>query len=130
MDDVVNAAELGTVVHDSLEAIYNQKLNVALTLDDLKAYKKQVPSQVMNEFRKLGNEKFLNQAQNKIRIKVAEEFVQNMIDLDIRTVKTEGELTIIENEKSCEVEIHIQGIDHPIKLKGFIDRVGYRVVVY
>ncbi len=135
MDDVVNAAELGTVVHDSLEVIYNQKLNEPLTLDDLKAYKKQVPSQVMKEFRNLGNEKFLNQAQNKIRIKVAEEFVQNMIDLDIRTLKTEGELTIIENEKSCEIEISVPGIDYPIKLKGFIDRVDkvgdvYRIIDY
>lgn len=135
LDEVVNAAELGTVVHDSLEAIYNQKKNEPLNVSDLQAYKKQVPNQILQEFRKLGNERFLTQAQNKIRIKVAEEFVINMIDLDIRTVNTEGEITIIENEKACEVEITIPGIENPVKLSGFIDRLDkvgdtYRIIDY
>lgn len=134
-DEVVSYAELGTVVHDSLEWIYNQKLNTPLTLQDLLEYKKQVSSRVIIEFKKLGSDKFLSQAQNKIRIKVAEEFVQNMIDLDIRTLKTEGEITIIQNEKLCEVELSIQGIDHPVKLMGYIDRIDrigdtYRIIDY
>lgn len=134
-DEVVSYAELGTVVHDSLEAIYNQKLKQPLSLEDLKGYKTQVTKQVMFEFRKLGNEKFLSQAQNKIRIKVAEEFVQNMIDLDIKTLKTHEQLIIIENEKSCEVDLNIPGLEVPIKLIGFIDRIDkvgstYRIIDY
>jgi len=134
-DEVVSYAELGTVVHDSLEAIYNQKLNQPLGIDDLLKYKKQVSTQVIKEFRKLGHDTFLNQAQNKIRIKVANEFVQNMIDLDIKTVKAQGELIIIENEKSCEVSLSIPGISVPVKLIGYIDRLDkvgdtYRIIDY
>lgn len=134
-DEVVSYAELGTVVHDSLETIYNQKLNQPLQLKDLLAYKKQVSDQVMYEFRKLGHDKFLSQAQNKIRIKVAEEFVQNMIDLDIKTLNKAKEFIIIENEKSCEVTLHIPGIKEAVKLIGFIDRIDkvddtYRIVDY
>lgn len=134
-DDKINHAELGTAVHNTLEIIYNKHINKPLTLTILQSYKKMIPTILKKEFQSFGSAQFLNQAQNKIRYKVAYEFVKNMINLDIKTLKREGELIIIENEKECRVKLEVPGIETPIQLTGFIDRIDkindlYRIVDY
>lgn len=122
-EEVINHAELGTAVHDSLEALYNQNKGVPLTREILIGYKKQAKSQILTEFKKLGNPKFLSQAQNKIRLKVGQEFIENMIQLDMNEVANGHTLEIIENEKECSIELIIPGIVQPIRIMGFIDRI-------
>ncbi|MGB0869568.1 MAG: PD-(D/E)XK nuclease family protein [Flavobacteriales bacterium] len=134
-EDKINHAELGTAVHNVLETLYNQNLNTPLTTKILSEYKKQIPELLKQEFSQLGSPQFLNQAQNKIRHKVSDSFLNNMIDLDVKTLKKEGELMILENEKKCTVYLEVPGLDKPVKLDGFIDRIDkvndtYRIVDY
>ncbi|MCT4664350.1 MAG: PD-(D/E)XK nuclease family protein [Flavobacteriales bacterium] len=115
--------ELGTVIHNSLERLYNQNIGVPLSEEILKSYLKQSSTFLREEFEKLGNGVYLDQAQNRLQIQVAKRFVDRVIYTDLEVVQQGNELLIIANEMKLEIEKKFEKIPFPVKLKGYIDRV-------
>tara|TARA_R110002096_G_scaffold435882_1_gene664014 strand:- start:8971 stop:11802 length:2832 start_codon:yes stop_codon:yes gene_type:complete len=116
---------LGTIVHDSLELLYQPFIGQILDEKSLKQAKSLVASTVENQF--IVEIKSKPQFGNKhLSYEVACKMVQSLIDSDLKLIKAGNELQIIALEESLEAEIELNlaaAINFPIKLRGKIDRI-------
>lgn len=112
----------GTIVHDTLEALYTPLIGVYLTVDLLNGLRKNIHSIVLHNFEKTFKEGNISTGKNYISFHVILKYIQTFIDAEIESLSNH-KIKIIGLEQSLEVPIQIKGLDFPIRLKGKLDRI-------
>ena len=139
VSDTMDAAMLGTVIHESLKNFYQPFINKVLNPEELKINLKNTDQYIAQAFKthyNQGNTKF---GKNLLIVHVAKELFRNFVQYEINglinigELKNEKTITSLEEKFVSVLTIDINGETKDIKLKGFIDRTqtvnGYTEVI-
>lgn len=122
VEETVAYSTMGTIVHDTLENLYNE-CNALLDIDSLKRIKKTADSELEKQFKK----SFLNgdytQGFNLIIYNVAKQFVHRTIAYDLELLESGNTIEIIEMEKRLSAELFIPSINKKVNIYGLADRI-------
>ncbi len=122
VEETLAANTFGTIVHDSLEALYTpligQFLSKAL-LDDLR---KHIAPLVLQNFEKTYRKGNISTGKNFISYHVILKYINTFIDAEVESIK-HHKVKIIALEQNLEVPIHIPTLEFQVRLKGKLDRI-------
>lgn len=123
VEETVAANTMGTVVHDSLEALYLPFIGKHLEIDDIKKMNSQVDTKISEFFKKAYADGDMSKGKNLIIYEIAKRYVQNFLKLEIEDLKQGNTIKIIALEECAEIPLNIPELDFEVKLKGTVDRV-------
>jgi hypothetical protein len=123
VEETVAANTLGTVVHNTLEDFYKPLINQNLTVDIIKALKKQINAKVTFHFKNEFKEGDITKGKNLIIYEIAKRYVSNFLDLEIKDLEAGNTIKIIAIESNNNVLIDIPELNFPVMLTGKVDRV-------
>ena len=123
VEENIAANTLGSVIHNSLEDFYKPLESSVLTVEHLKAFKSQTKNMVTKHFEILYNKGGFSSGKNLIIFEIAQRYISNFLNQEIESVKSGNEIKILTIEADETIEIKIEGLDFPIRLKGKVDRV-------
>lgn len=123
VEENIAANTLGSVIHNSLEDFYKPIEGSVLTLEHLKTFKSQVKAMVTKHFETLYNKGGFSNGKNLIIFEIAQRYITNFLNQEIESIKQGNEIKILSIEADEYIDIKIDGLDFPIKLKGKVDRV-------
>ncbi|MFK7832409.1 MAG: PD-(D/E)XK nuclease family protein [Winogradskyella sp.] len=125
-DDVeenIAANTLGSVIHNALEEFYKPLEGSILTEVHLESFKRDITKMVTKHFEALYNKGGFSNGKNLIIFEIAQRYISNFINLELESVKSGNEIEIISIETDSAIDIKIDGLNFPIKLKGKVDRI-------
>ncbi|WP_299487231.1 PD-(D/E)XK nuclease family protein [uncultured Allomuricauda sp.] len=122
VEENIAANTFGTIIHDSLEQLYNPYLGQFLTVERLSETIQSVPKVVRQHFKKLLPGANLEKGKFLLVFNVLVKYLEKFIELE-KGMLSRHQIRILELEKKHSIELHIKGLPYPIKLKGTIDRV-------
>ncbi|MDN3491455.1 PD-(D/E)XK nuclease family protein [Winogradskyella bathintestinalis] len=123
VEENIAANTLGSVIHNSLEDFYKPLENQILTIEHLKTFKNQIQDMVTKHFEKLYNKGGFSSGKNLIIFEIAQRYISNFINQEIKSIRQGNEIKILSIEADKTIDIKIDGLDFPIKLKGKVDRI-------
>ncbi len=123
VEENIAANTLGSVIHNTLEDFYKSIEGLFLTLDHLKVFKTQIKTTVTKHFKDLYKDGDFTKGKNLIIFEIAQRYISNFITTEIESIKAGNQIKIIAIETDETIEIKIEGLGFPIKLKGKVDRI-------
>jgi len=123
VEETVAANTLGTIVHESLEALYSPFLNKQLTTESLKSIKANIEEEVNKKFIKHFKGGVYTKGKNLLIFEVAKRYISNFIAFEIRCIEAGDTIKLISLEKDLRVPLPIPQLDFPVYLGGSVDRV-------
>lgn len=124
VEETIAANTLGTVVHNTLEALYLPLINQLLTPINVEALKPKIDTYVTNYFKEEYKEGDMTKGKNLIVFEIAKRYVLNFLNIEIENLKKGDTIKIIALEAKVDnVNIKIDDLDFPIQLKGTVDRI-------
>ena len=123
-EENVAANTLGTVVHNTLEALYLPLMGRILTVDDIKNLIPKIEKYITKFFKDEYKEGDITKGKNLIVFEIAKRYVLNFLNYEIDAIKSGNEIKIIALEEKIEgIKINIEGLNFDIDLKGTVDRI-------
>ena len=117
----IQSDTFGSIVHGVLEKLYKTHTGKLIDSKKLKIDLQQnLESLLLQEFRKNHDSHDLKYGRNLLVYNVAKQYVERFVLNDIRMLDKEP-LVLAGTEKAVSATIDVNG--HPVKLKGFIDRI-------
>ncbi|GGW57827.1 PD-(D/E)XK nuclease superfamily protein [Winogradskyella epiphytica] len=123
VEENIAANTLGSVIHNSLEDFYKPLEGAFLTIEHLQGFKSQIKPMVTKHFEDLYNKGGFSKGKNLIIFEIAQRYILNFLNLEIQSLKEGNEIKILSIEADEAIEIKIEELDFPIKIKGKVDRV-------
>lgn len=122
VEETVAHNTFGTIVHDSLELLYTPFVGDILTEEKLKGAKTKVKTIVKQQFQKTYLDGDISRGKNLIAFNVVVRYIENFLDMEIAECK-KHEIKIIALEQKLNMNLDIPEVNHPIHLKGKLDRI-------
>ncbi|WP_336127434.1 PD-(D/E)XK nuclease family protein [Mesoflavibacter sp. CH_XMU1422-2] len=123
-EENVAANTLGTVVHNTLEALYLPLMGRILTVDDIKNLIPKIEKYITKFFKDEYKEGDITKGKNLIVFEIAKRYVLNFLNFEIDAIKSGNEIKIIALEEKIEgIKINIESLNFDIHLKGTVDRI-------
>lgn len=122
VEESVAANTFGTILHDTLEELYQPLLNSYLTEANLEALKPKISDTVKKHFGKSYPQGDISRGKNLIAFNVIVRYIQNFIILEIEASK-KHQIHILGLEEKLSVALAIPGIPFQVVLKGKLDRI-------
>ena len=125
VEETVAANTLGTVIHDTLEKLYQKEKGTTYFLDEIKmkymleSYQEEVISQFKEEY----GETSLESGKNLIIVEVAKRYVHNFLKNEHTAIKNKNRIEILDLEREMRARVDIPERDFPIYLNGKADRI-------
>ena len=123
VEEIAGYNTLGNVVHEVLEELYKPFVGKFITDEDISKMLPQVDSLTKEKFRKLYINGDVEHGKNLLISKVAEEFVNNFLNTEIKLLEKGHQLKIVGLEKQMTADVYVEELDKTVKIFGFIDRV-------
>jgi hypothetical protein len=122
VEETVAANTFGTIVHDSLEALYTPFIGSTLSKEGLMKAKSKVKQVVALNFAKSMMGGDMEKGKNLLAFNVLVRYVENFIDVEIGQVERH-DITILGLEQKLKISLDIPGIPFSVALKGKLDRI-------
>jgi hypothetical protein len=122
VEETVAANTFGTIVHDSLEALYTPFIGSLLSKEGLMKAKSEVKEVVALNFAKSMMGGDMEKGKNLLAYNVLVRYVENFIDGEIGEVEGHN-IKILGLEQKLKMTLDIPGIPFPVALKGKLDRI-------
>jgi CRISPR/Cas system-associated exonuclease Cas4 (RecB family) len=121
----IDAAKLGTAIHDTLEELYTPFVGRTLTESELKEQKKFVSEKLVAKFKEQLKTTEDLSGEDLLAFEVAKVYIERVIQYDLERIKAGEVITILGLEKklSREVPVQINGGEISVNLKGDADRI-------
>jgi len=140
-DDTIDAAHLGTIIHDVLENIYIPLIGKELITKDISIEDANIEMLLENSFRKNLENIDTTIGKNLLLKKIAFKFIQNFLKEEIKSIEKNKEphqkLSLLHTEKKLELPIEMETTNGPlcVNLTGKVDRIDkvgntYRIIDY
>lgn len=123
VEENIAANTLGSVIHNTLEDFYKPLEGVLLTIEHLESFKGLINKTVTKHFEDLYVKGEFSKGKNLIIFEIAQRYISNFIDSEIKDIKLGNEIKILKIEADETLEIDIEELDFPIKLTGKVDRI-------
>ncbi len=122
VEESLAANTFGTIVHDTLEDLYQPFVGEFLKKEALEALLPKIEGTVKHNFAKTYADGDITRGKNLIAYTVILRYIENFIKLELKEIKHQ-KIKIVSLEQMLNVELEIPGIPHEIRLKGKLDRV-------
>jgi hypothetical protein len=122
VEETIAANTFGTIVHDSLEELYQPLINKILTLENTSNLTARIPEAVKTHFNKNLPGVDILKGKFLLVYNVVLKYLQNFIAQEIEQLENH-QIKILGLEERFIVQLNIPELDFPIKLKGTLDRV-------
>ena len=121
----MDAAKLGTAIHDALEELYTPFIGRALVESELKDKKEAVKPVLLYNFKKQLKTKEDLSGPDLLTFEVATTYVNRVIDHDLRAIKSGQVITVVklEDELRRSFILRVDSETIPIVIKGKADRI-------
>ncbi|WAC00922.1 PD-(D/E)XK nuclease family protein [Lacinutrix neustonica] len=123
VEETVAANTMGTVIHDTLEALYQPFLGQYLTLDGLKILKKKIEKTILHFFNSIYKDGDMTTGRNLIIFEIAKRYVLNFINLEIAELEQGNTIKIVALETKSTVCLDIPELNFEVNMNGTVDRV-------
>lgn len=123
VEETVAANTMGTVVHNTLESLYTPYINVALSIDDIKAMIPKIHKTITHYFNEEYRDGDLTKGKNLIVFEIAKRYVLNFLNVEIEDLKKGNTITILALESENKMILPIPELNFEVSLKGSVDRV-------
>jgi hypothetical protein len=123
VEETVAANTFGTIVHDALENLYQPFIGKFITVNDIKQLKKNIQKEITKQFDKHYSLKAISSGKNYLSFEIAKQFVLNFLNFEISELNENKAIKILALEKKLELNIQIDGLSFPVKIKGKADRI-------
>lgn len=122
VEESIAANTLGTVIHQTLEQLYQPFLQKILVADELKKRKKDLDAILLASFKEVYKDGNIKSGINYLAMQVAKRYIERFLDLEIEQV-TKNQIELLYLEKSFKVEVPLTSVNYPVFIGGNVDRV-------
>jgi ATP-dependent helicase/nuclease subunit B len=123
IEETIAANTLGTIVHDSLQHLYEPFLNTVLTSEILKLLLSKADDMVTHQFSKTFKEGNIKSGKNHIIFEVSKRYVHNFLEQELLQIEGNNKIIISHIENKLEASLTIPELDFPVKIRGMVDRI-------
>jgi ATP-dependent helicase/nuclease subunit B len=123
IEETVAANTLGTIVHNTLEALYATYTNKILSAETINILQQKVDVQVAIEFKNTFKEGNIESGKNKIIFEIAKRYVYNFLKMELHEIQQGNEIIIKSLENKLETLFNLPELGFQVKLKGTVDRI-------
>tara|TARA_R110002033_G_scaffold58464_2_gene107883 strand:- start:8870 stop:11599 length:2730 start_codon:yes stop_codon:yes gene_type:complete len=122
VEESVAANTFGTIVHDTLEDLYQPFIGKYLDKNLLENLLPEIEQTVKSNFIKTYADGDITRGKNLIAYNVIIRYIANFIRLEIKEIANH-QIKIIALEQDLEVLLTIPTIENPVKIRGKLDRI-------
>ncbi|MCW5519861.1 PD-(D/E)XK nuclease family protein [Aureitalea sp. L0-47] len=126
VEETVDYNTLGTIVHNSLQLLYEPFVGKNLDLEKLSDLHELVDEEVSRQFKIVYRKGDYSTGKNLLIFEVAKRYVHNLIDLDINELRAGHQIRILQIETKMKIPLAIESIPFPVNIQGMVDRVDER----
>lgn len=123
VEETVASNTMGTIIHDTLDALYQPYLGKYLTSENIKEMFAKVDDLVSFYFKKHFHNSDIFTGKNRLTFEVSKDYVNRFLENEKQLISENNQLKIIATEENLETTIEIEGFDFPIKIRGQVDRI-------
>ncbi|SEE04825.1 PD-(D/E)XK nuclease superfamily protein [Tenacibaculum sp. MAR_2010_89] len=124
VEETVAANTMGTVVHDTLEALYKPFEGKFISVEIITKMQQKTKELIVFYFSEHFKNGDISTGKNRLIFEVANRFVINFLKQEKELLKDDSnQLKIIATEQTLATQITIEGFDFPIKIHGQVDRI-------
>jgi hypothetical protein len=117
---------LGTIIHETLEALYTPFIGKFLSENDILSCFKLLDTEVLKQFKLVYKEGEIKKGRNLLAFEVAKRNVSNFLKVELESIKNGDAIKILDLEKACERILNHPSLPFPIKIAGKVDRIEER----
>ncbi|ELY2009489.1 PD-(D/E)XK nuclease family protein [Flavobacterium psychrophilum] len=117
---------LGTIIHQTLEALYKPIINKFLTTDDLNKMLAVANDEVLKQFKEIYKEGEVKKGKNLLAFEVAKRNVFNFLIEEKKQIENGDVVKILALETPLERILEDNSLPFPIKIAGNVDRIEIR----
>jgi PD-(D/E)XK nuclease superfamily len=117
---------LGTIIHETLEALYMPFIGKILTENDILGCFKLLESEVLKQFKLIYKEGEIKKGKNLLAFEVAKRNVFNFLKFELESIKNGEAIKILYLEKECERVLNHPNLPFAVKIAGKVDRIEDR----
>jgi hypothetical protein len=117
---------LGTIIHETLEALYTPFIGKFLSESDISTCSKLLDAEVLKQFKLVYKEGEIKKGRNLLAFEVAKRNVSNFLKVELENIKNGEAIKILHLEKPCERVLEHPSLPFPIKIAGKVDRIEER----
>lgn len=122
VEETIAANTFGTIVHDSLEQLYQPLVGEHLITTNVTALKNNISATVQEHFTKNLPGVNIGKGRYLLVYNVIVKYLKNFVALELQQIQ-QHEIKLLALEEKYEVNLAIKGLDFSIKLKGTLDRI-------
>ncbi len=122
VEDNIAANTFGTIVHNSLEALYQPLVGKLLTEENLSYVLPEIQKEVKQQFRKSLPGIDITKGRFLLVYNVIAKYLQKFVQLEMEASK-KHQIKLVALEEKYEAMLNVPELDFPVKLKGTLDRV-------
>lgn len=117
---------LGTIIHETLEALYTPFIGKFLSESDILGCFKLLETEVLKQFKLVYKEGEIKKGRNLLAFEVAKRNVSNFLKVELESIKNGDVIKILHLEKGCERILEHPSLPFSIKIAGKVDRIEER----
>ncbi|WP_340067070.1 PD-(D/E)XK nuclease family protein [Ascidiimonas aurantiaca] len=126
LEETVAANTLGTVVHDTLEALYKPFEGHFLHADTLLETTQNIVTEVKKNFTKTYRGGDMSRGKNLLVFNIAVRYVEKFLEMEIADLRAGASIQIIHLEQSLKTPVPVPELDFPVYIQGKADRIDKR----
>lgn len=123
VEETVAFHTLGTIVHDTLQHLYEPYIDAVLTKDILNQISTRVAPEIANQFSENFKGGDISKGKNLIILEVAKRYVENLIAQDVTEIELGNTIKILHIESDLTFPLDIPELDFPVSVHGKVDRI-------
>ncbi|WP_347172688.1 PD-(D/E)XK nuclease family protein [Polaribacter uvawellassae] len=123
VEETVASNTMGTIIHDTLDALYQPYINKYVLPENFKNMFAKVDDLVSFYFKKHFHNSDIFTGKNRLIFEVSKDYVNRFLENEKQLVSEKNQLKIIATEENLETTIEIEGFNFPIIIKGQVDRI-------
>ena len=114
---------LGTIIHETLEALYTPFIGKFLSETDILGCFKLLDAEVLKQFKLVYKEGEIKKGRNLLAFEVAKRNVSNFLKVELERIKNGDAIKILELEKTFGRKLEHPSLPFPVLIKGNVDRI-------
>lgn len=123
VEETIAANTFGTILHETLEALYLPFIGQDLKIENLQLPKADIEALVRSKFDTHYGKGHYQTGKNLIAFEVAQRYIHNFLKAEIATLRAGNRITLIALEHEARMDFSVPTLDFPMVLKGTVDRI-------
>ncbi|WP_457616643.1 PD-(D/E)XK nuclease family protein [Lutibacter sp.] len=123
VEETVATNTMGTVIHSVLEEMYKPFVGKFVQEEDIKHMLEKIEELLVRAFEKYYKKGDVSTGKNKLIVEVSKDYIKKFLNQELEAVKQNKQLKIIALEEPLTAQIQVEGVDYPITIRGFVDRI-------